>query len=93
MDEVFNKSDVDEVVGKGSGKSGKVNQTQLKIIDEVVTGNSSLKTNKHKGNYGEMKMVVHYESKGYKGIDGVYEDSNPPPQFIIAEAKCLRISP
>ncbi|WP_342573559.1 hypothetical protein MHH37_13995 [Solibacillus sp. FSL K6-1781] len=100
---VVKKSDVDEVVGKGAGKSAKVNQTQLKIIDEVETGKSSLKTNKHKGNYGEMKMDIHYESKGYdrvsdgrvtslddkiiKGIDGVYENSNPPPQFIIAEAK------
>ncbi|MCW1929306.1 cytosolic protein [Bhargavaea beijingensis] len=50
-----------------------------------------------------MKMDVHYESQGYarisegrvtkldqpiaKGIDGVYENSSPPPKYIIAEAK------
>src|SRR5690606_37728169 len=59
--------------------------------------------NKHKGNYGEMKMDVHFESQGYerinidrvtslddkvvKGIDGVYFDPGPPPKYIIGEAK------
>ncbi|MBC2285551.1 cytosolic protein [Listeria booriae] len=50
-----------------------------------------------------MKMDVHYESTTYtrinsdrttslddkiiKGIDGVYENSSPPPKYVIAEAK------
>lgn len=66
-------------------------------------GTVELKTNKRKGNYGEMKMDVHFESQGYtrvskdrvtglgdkiaKGIDGVYEKKGPPHEFIIGEAK------
>lgn len=62
-----------------------------------------LENNMQKSNYGEMKMDIEFESNGCKristnrvtglddtthhGIDGVYESSNPPPKFIIAEAK------
>ena len=50
-----------------------------------------------------MKMDDYFESQGYerisktlvtglddklsKGIDGVYENANPPPKYVIAEAK------
>ncbi|MCU5096850.1 hypothetical protein [Bacillus wiedmannii] len=77
---------------------------QKEIINEVENGNVKLKTNKQKGNYGEMKMDVHFESKGFdrisndrvtslddkivKGIDGVYYNQGPPPKYIIGEAKC-----
>lgn len=63
----------------------------------------TLKTNKQKGNYGEMKMDDYFESQGYertskdrvisldnkisRGIDGVYENASPPPKYVIAEAK------
>ncbi|WP_234982320.1 T7SS effector LXG polymorphic toxin [Edaphobacillus lindanitolerans] len=76
---------------------------QRNAIKSVESGKTKLKNNQQKGNYGEMKMDVHYESQGYqrisldrvtkldqkiaKGIDGVYENSTPPPKFIIAEAK------
>ncbi|WP_051059418.1 hypothetical protein [Bhargavaea cecembensis] len=76
---------------------------QQNAIKSVESGKTKLKNNQQKGNYGEMKMDVHYESQGYnriskgrvtkldqkiaQGIDGVYEDSGPPPKFIIAEAK------
>ena len=62
-----------------------------------------LKNNKQKGNYGEMKMDIFFERMGCKrisydrveslddkikqGIDGVYECKNPPPKYIIREAK------
>ena len=62
-----------------------------------------LKNNKQKGNYGEMKMDIFFERMGCKrisydrveslddkikqGIDGVYECKNPPPKYIIKEAK------
>ncbi|SDD98341.1 LXG domain of WXG superfamily protein [Bhargavaea beijingensis] len=76
---------------------------QRNAIKYVESGKTKLKNNQQKGNYGEMKMDVHYESQGYnrisrdrvtkldqpiaKGIDGVYENSSPPPKFVIAEAK------
>ncbi|SOC44180.1 T7SS effector LXG polymorphic toxin [Ureibacillus acetophenoni] len=103
VDDVVKKSNVDEVVDKGKGKVTNVNKTQTKVIDDVESGKVSLETNKHKGNYGEMKMDVHFESQGYerinidrvtslddkviKGIDGVYFDPGPPPKYIIGEAK------
>jgi hypothetical protein len=31
--------------------------------------------------------VVDVDQKGRQGIDGVYENSNPPPQYIIVESK------
>ncbi|MGE6883519.1 hypothetical protein ACQKGM_29785, partial [Bacillus mobilis] len=101
---------------KGTNNAGKslsklktinnVQQVKIKqkeIINEVENGNVKLKTNKQKGNYGEMKMDVHFESKGFdrisndrvtslddkivKGIDGVYYNQGPPPKYIIGEAK------
>ena len=56
-----------------------------------------------KGNYAEMKMDYTYESQGFNrisnnrltsldapphtGIDGVYHSVDPPPKYVIAEAK------
>lgn len=56
-----------------------------------------------KGNYGEMKTDNDLEKNGYnriskekvtainetvhQGIDGVYENSNPPPKYIIVDSK------
>ncbi|WP_231877272.1 T7SS effector LXG polymorphic toxin [Bhargavaea cecembensis] len=76
---------------------------QRNVIHSVESGKTKLKDNRQRGNYGEMKMDVHYESQGYsrisrgrvtkldqqivQGIDGVYENATPPPKFIIAEAK------
>ncbi|MDI2588769.1 T7SS effector LXG polymorphic toxin [Psychrobacillus sp. NEAU-3TGS] len=75
---------------KGGAKGATLNQDQLKVVEEVETGNITLVTNKQKGNYGEMKMDIHFESQGFtrisndrvtslddkivKGIDGVYLD-------------------
>lgn len=58
---------------------------------------------KCKGNYGEMKMDLHFEKQGYKcisenrvvdidqkidkGIDGIYHNPNGNPPFTIADAK------
>ncbi|KGL39573.1 hypothetical protein BMT55_06765 [Listeria newyorkensis] len=80
-----------------------VHTTQFNIIKKVESGKVQLVTNKRKGNYGEMKMDVYFESTTYKrisgdrvtglndkivkGIDGVYENSSPPPKYVIAEAK------
>ncbi|MCM3087974.1 T7SS effector LXG polymorphic toxin [Bhargavaea ginsengi] len=79
---------------------------QQNAIKSVESGKTKLKNNQQKGNYGEMKMDVHYESQGYnriskgrvtkldqkivQGIDGVYLSSTPPPKYIIAEAKYNR---
>ncbi|KAB7705326.1 transposase [Bacillus aerolatus] len=76
---------------------------QRSVIDAVENGALPLEKTKHKGNYGEMKMDDFFESQGYtrissdrvtdlddkiiKGIDGVYENSNPPPKYVIAESK------
>ncbi|MDQ0233116.1 hypothetical protein [Metabacillus malikii] len=101
-----NKDDIDEV----AIDSVKIEQTieaaraqQLKVIESVESGEVVLKTTKHKGNYGEMKMDDFFESQTYtrisddrvltldqkivRGIDGVYENSSPPPKYVIAEAK------
>ncbi|EUJ26918.1 hypothetical protein, partial [Listeria cornellensis] len=80
-----------------------VNKAQYNVIRDVESGGVKLITTKRKGNYGEMKMDVHYESTTYKrissdrvtslndkivkGIDGVYENASPPPKYVIAEAK------
>ena len=79
--------------------------TQRNIIDlvENIEEPIVLGNNMNKGNYGEMKMDISYESEGYvristdrvtdldsvthHGIDGVYESPTPPPKFIISEAK------
>lgn len=76
---------------------------QRKVIGSVESGEVALKTTKRKGNYGEMKMDDFFESQTYtrisddrvitldqkivKGIDAVYENSSPPPKYVIAEAK------
>src|SRR5699024_10357508 len=91
--------------GKGRGKldPAAARAKQRSVIDSVESGKVQLKTNKQKGNYGEMKMDDYFESQGYtrisrdrvtslddkimKGIDGVYENANPPPKYVIAEAK------
>jgi len=91
----------------GAGKSvatiSNARAQQRAAIESVESGEVALKTNKQKGNYGEMKMDDYFESQGYerisndrvtglddklsKGIDGVYENANPPPKYVIAEAK------
>ncbi|PGT04628.1 MULTISPECIES: hypothetical protein [Bacillus cereus group] len=76
---------------------------QRTLIESVESGEVALKTTKRKGNYGEMKMDDFFESQTYtrisddrvltldqkivKGIDAVYENSAPPPKYVIAEAK------
>ncbi|MBJ7938690.1 hypothetical protein JDS73_26965 [Bacillus cereus] len=76
---------------------------QRTVIESVESGEVALKTTKRKGNYGEMKMNDFFESQTYtrisddrvltldqkivKGIDAVYENSSPPPKYVIAEAK------
>lgn len=78
-------------------------QYRDKLLDDVESGEIELKTNKQKGNYGEMKMDKYLEELGYErislnrvtglddaihqGIDGVYYNPNGNPQYIIAEAK------
>lgn len=91
----------------GAGKSvatiSNARAQQCAAIESVENGEVALKTNKQKGNYGEMKMDDYFESQGYerisndrvtglddklsKGIDGVYENANPPPKYVIAESK------
>src|SRR5690625_4032991 len=91
----------------GAGKSvstiSNARAQQRSAIESVESGEVALKTNKQKGNYGEMKMDDYFESQGYerisndrvtglddklsKGIDGVYENANHPPKYVIAEAK------
>lgn len=74
-----------------------------KLLNDVESGKIELKTNKQKGNYGEMKMDKYFEELGYErisldrvtglddpihqGIDGVYYNPEGTPQYIIAEAK------
>lgn len=73
------------------------------IINKVENGELQLTNNLQKGNYGEMKMDLHFEQNGYKrisldkvtdldapshkGIDGVYYNPDGHPPYIIAEAK------
>lgn len=97
------KTDASDAALKGKRHYTAAQIQQRNAIKYVESGKTKLKNNQQKGNYGEMKMDVHYESQGYnrisrdrvtkldqsitKGIDGVYEDAGPPPKFIIAEAK------
>ena len=78
---------------------------EISIIESVENskGGPNALTNIQKGNYGEMKMDVYYESQGYQrisidrvedlntpthqGIDGIYYNPNGHPQYIIGEAK------
>ena len=61
-------------------------------VEKVEFGEIELETKKQKGNYGEMKMDEHYDSKGFEkmhngveslddkihhGIDGVYKNKDP----------------
>lgn len=78
-------------------------QYRDKLLNDVESGKIELKTNKQKGNYGEMKMDKYFEELGYErisldrvtglddpihqGIDGVYYNPEGTPQYIIAEAK------
>lgn len=73
------------------------------IIKGVENGEIQLSNNIQKGNYGEMKMDVYFESQGYErisldrvtdlnapnhqGIDGVYYNPNGHPPYVIGEAK------
>ncbi|CDM67394.1 Hypothetical protein CM240_0224 [Clostridium bornimense] len=73
------------------------------IIKAVENGDIVLSNNLQKGNYGEMKMDVYFESQGYDrisidkvtdlnepthhGIDGVYYKADGEPKYIIGEAK------
>ncbi|MCM1006349.1 MAG: polymorphic toxin-type HINT domain-containing protein [Ruminococcus flavefaciens] len=77
--------------------------TPKEYIDSVESGETELKTNKQKGNYGEMKMDQYYEGQGYErvsldsieslddpihhGIDGVYHKADGEPPYVVAEAK------
>ena len=77
--------------------------TPKEYIDSIESGETELKTNKQKGNYGEMKMDQYYEGQGYKrvsldsveslddpihhGIDGVYYKADGAPPYVVAEAK------
>lgn len=78
-------------------------QYRDKLLNDVESGKIELKTNKQKGNYGEMKVDKYFEELGYErisldrvtglddpihqGIDGVYYNPEGTPQYIIAEAK------
>ncbi|WP_213422537.1 T7SS effector LXG polymorphic toxin [Bhargavaea massiliensis] len=97
------KTDASYAAIKGKRHYTAAQIQQRNAIKSVESGKTKLKNNQQKGNYGEMKMDVHYESQGYsrisrdrvtkleqkivQGIDGVYENSSPPPKYIIAEAK------
>lgn len=86
----------DEILSEQQEKQGN-------LIEDVKSGKIVLETTQEKGNFGEIIMDNHFESKdlnrisidrvkslnesGHIGIDGVYESGNPPPKFIIAEAK------
>ncbi|MGG0538756.1 T7SS effector LXG polymorphic toxin [Priestia aryabhattai] len=105
-DRSIGNKDTGEVANK-SGKSAETLEAarvqQRTVIQSVESGEVVLKTTKHKGNYGEIKMDDFFESQTYtrisddrvltlnqkivKGIDGVYENASPPPKYVIAEAK------
>src|SRR5699024_9072882 len=56
----------------GAGKSvatvSNAQAQQRAAIESVESGEVALKTNKQKGNYGEMKMDDYFESQGYERI-------------------------
>lgn len=69
------------------------------IIKVVENGEVPLSNNIQKGNYGEMKMDAYFKSQGYErisldrvtdlnipthqGIDGVYDNPDGYPPYII----------
>ena len=54
-------------------------------------------SNTAKGKFGEERADAHMEEQGFtkigghgekpQGIDGVYENANPPPKYVVGEAK------
>ena len=83
-----------------------------KIIDDAIADGILNKSNKVKGNFGEMVCDYEFLSKQFtingrtgtfkriskdateslddpirKGIDGIYEFSNPPPKYVVNESK------
>lgn len=74
-----------------------------RIINSVESGRVELLNNIQKGNFGEMKMdqimrqngykristdrVTDLNQAGHQGIDGVYENPNGHPPYIVGEAK------
>jgi hypothetical protein len=71
--------------------------------DDVEEEKPDLSSNAKKGVFGEAKADAYMKQKGFKklngpdvqvgdaprgqGIDGVYENMNPPPKYVIGEAK------
>lgn len=97
---IFNtKLELNEINAKNVINTNNVEE----IIKNVEDGKIPLVSNIQKGNYGEKKMDVYFESLGYErisldrvtdlnapahqGIDGVYYNSNGHPPYIISEAK------
>ena len=96
-------SEIAKESGKAAQTLEAARAQQRPVIESVESGEVALKTTKRKGNYGEMKMDDFFESQTYtrisddrvltldqkivKGIDAVYENSSPPPKYVIAEAK------
>ncbi|OTW88082.1 cytoplasmic protein [Bacillus thuringiensis serovar cameroun] len=96
-------SEIAKESGKAAQTLEAARAQQRTVIESVESGEVALKTTKRKGNYGEMKMDDFFESQTYtrisddrvltldqkivKGIDAVYENSSPPPKYVIAEAK------
>lgn len=80
-----------------------ISQKQDEILQSVESGETPLKTDQEKGNYGEMKVDQDLREKGYQrisldavtaldapthsGIDGVYYNPDGKPPFIIVDAK------
>jgi len=92
--------DINDVPG-GQTILGQADEIQGGIIDDVLNGDIDLSTSNRKGNFGEMvadkDMVdngfdpLHQRltdiDGGHNGIDGVFGNPNPPPDYIIVESK------
>ena len=99
--------ELDDAGKGGNDKGGSIKKSGLNSVDDIIkgveNGDVPLSNNIQKGNYGEMKMDVYFESQGYErisldrvtdlntpthqGIDGVYYNPNGHPPYIIGEAK------
>ncbi|WP_076752634.1 PAAR-like protein [Elizabethkingia anophelis] len=72
------------------------------IIRQIKNGDLELSSSARKGNFGEMAADRDMMNKGYdplherltdidapthQGIDGVFKDPDPPPKYVVVDAK------
>jgi len=88
---------------EASGTAGSKPPARTASADAAAEDKPDLSTNAKKGVFGEARADAYMKQKGFKklngpdvqvgdapspqGIDGIYEKLNPPPKYVVADAK------